>query len=247
MILPELSSLVLHHLGNLGALLILSGMIYSIRKRFDIRIGSPVFWLVYHRWASVIGLVLVLVHSEGRLYGIAGLSIIMMMVITVSGFTGLFIYTRIPRDRMGKESKLVDLERELDHIRTLSHQAIEPDLVARELPHPQGKPTEGGKSGMGHLYAFALEDISDRLRTGRLHKRMVTLDRKIIRLNRQISRLETARSLLAGWRSWHNLMSALFLLTVVIHVLSILYFGDYPSFWDYLSFGYYLNFGSNLR
>ena len=51
------------------------------------------------------------------------------------------------------------------------------------------------------------------------------LERRRRRLQRQIARLDTARSLTSRWRSWHTYLSALFLVSVLIHVAGMLYFG----------------------
>ncbi len=210
----------------------LSGMIYSIRKRIDFRIGDTVFWLKYHRWSSLVGLILVLIHTEGRVYGLAGLSIFLLLVITVSGFIGLYIFTRIPRDRFGKVRKLKELKNELF--------AIVKDLdqldLDRRSPEDRkdftGTITKEGSGEVGGgnfqpIISIAVENFSNRMRASFIHDRVTKLDQKRKRIQQQIDRLDTMRSLLAGWRSWHNLLSALFLLTVVIHVISIFYYGDY--------------------
>ena len=66
---------------------------------------------------SVIGALLVIIHADGSFDGLAGWSIGMMAVVSVSGFLGHYIYTRIPRNSMGKEKKLAELKKELDKIK----------------------------------------------------------------------------------------------------------------------------------
>ncbi len=177
-----------HHLGIIGSLLMLSGMLYSIKKRWDRPAGSTPFWLRYHELVSVVGAVLVIIHTEGSLLGLAGASILMMLVVSVSGFLGHYIYTRIPRNSMGKEKELAELKSELEKNTAEMNENLE--------SHP--------------------DDIS-----------VAKLRYKINRTERQIRQLENARRLLAGWRTWHIPMTALFLLVVVIHILSMLYYGSY--------------------
>jgi hypothetical protein len=166
----------------------LSGMIYSIKKRWNKPTGSTPFWLRYHEIVSIFGALLVIIHANGSFNGLAGLSIAMMVVVSVSGFLGHYIYTRIPRNSMGKEKKLTELKKELENIKNEIN-------MNSELQPKNPKYSK--------------------------------LSKKAERLKRQIKQLDTARRLLSGWRTWHIPMTIIFLLTVIIHMISLLYYGNY--------------------
>jgi uncharacterized membrane protein (DUF106 family) len=172
-----------HNLGIIGSLLMLSGVIYSFKKRWNQPIGSTPFWLKHHELVSVLGAILVIVHADGSFGGLAGISMAMMVIIIISGFLGHYIYTRIPRTSLGKEKKLVELKNELDNIKF---------EVGEDL---QSQPSN--------------------------------LIIKIEKLEKQITQLDTLKRQLSGWRSWHIPMTIIFVLIVIIHMISVLYYGNY--------------------
>jgi ABC-type transport system involved in cytochrome bd biosynthesis fused ATPase/permease subunit len=179
---------IFHYLGIIGSVLMLSGVIYSIKKRWQKLWGSTPFWLKHHEFVSAGGAILVVVHAEGSFDGLAGISIILMVIITISGFLGHYIYTRIPRNSMGKEKKLVELRTELDNL---------------------------------------TKDLSNGTKSRENINLDAELRKKILRLERQIKNLETARRLMSGWRAWHIPMTIIFLISVIMHIVSTLYFGNY--------------------
>ncbi len=183
---------IFHHLGNIGSLLMLSGVIYSFKKRWNKPRGSTPFWLKHHELVSVLGAVLVLIHSNGSFDGLAGMAIIMMIIITISGFIGHYIYTLIPRNSLGKEKELAELKRELVTFKN-------------ELRKDQ-------------------QNRADEIKISNSH---IELENKIKKLNIQIRNLEHARNLLSNWRTLHIPMTILFLITVIIHIISSLYYGSY--------------------
>ena len=85
--------------GIAGAALMFAGQFYSLRKRarFPRAIKVKKF-LEAHVIAGILGPALVIVHSRLKFYGIAGIALGLMMIVTVSGFVGRYIYVRIPRD-----------------------------------------------------------------------------------------------------------------------------------------------------
>ncbi len=177
-----------HNLGIIGSLLMLSGMIYSIKKRWNKPMGSTPFWLRYHELASVFGAILVIIHTKGSLNGLAGISILMMVVVSVSGFLGHYIYTRIPRNSMGKEKELAEMKSELEKI---------------------------------------TNEMNENLKSHHDDPAVSKLKNKVKKIERQIKQMDNARRLLAGWRTWHIPMTIIFLLIVIIHILSMLYYGSY--------------------
>ncbi len=183
---------IFHHLGIIGSFLMLSGVIYSFKKRWDKPWGSTPFWLKHHEVVSVLGATLVLIHSNGSFNGLAGISILMMIIIIISGFIGHYIYTRIPRNTLGKEKARAELELELEALR----------------------------KDLGKNYKARSDE-------GDIIFSQAKLENKIKKLNGQIKNLERARHLLSGWRAVHIPMTILFLITVIIHIISSLYYGNY--------------------
>jgi hypothetical protein len=112
---PAASGLIGHGIGVLGfALMLMAETLYSIRKlQTDARWGNMAGWLRFHIFAGLVGPYMVLLHTTMRFRGLAGVSMLLTVVVVVSGFIGRYIYTAVPR-----EINLGDAEpTERDHVR----------------------------------------------------------------------------------------------------------------------------------
>lgn len=103
--IPPAGELFGHLLGILGFILMLvTETLYSIRKRSNSsRWGSMTSWLQFHIFTGLVGPYLVLLHSSWKFNGLAGATLLLTIVIVLSGFVGRYIYTRIPRTLDGIE------------------------------------------------------------------------------------------------------------------------------------------------
>lgn len=87
-------------LGALGMILMLiTQTVYSARKRSRqaARWGSMESWLRAHMVTGMLGAYLIILHSSWRFSGLAGIVILLMFLIIISGFVGRYIYTAVPR------------------------------------------------------------------------------------------------------------------------------------------------------
>jgi hypothetical protein len=94
-----------HAIGVVGFLLMLSTeTLYSLRKRTrQARWGRMAEWLQLHIYTGIVGPFMVLLHASWKVNGLAGVTLFLTGVIVISGFTGRYIYTRIPRTIDGLE------------------------------------------------------------------------------------------------------------------------------------------------
>jgi hypothetical protein len=77
------------YLGPLGTALIALSFLYSLRKRKQIRFGTPKQLLGLHETLSWVGALLILVHAGIHLNAIIPwLAVVAMLVVVASGFTG---------------------------------------------------------------------------------------------------------------------------------------------------------------
>jgi hypothetical protein len=143
--LPRPGGLAGHALAILGLLLMLSTeVLYTLRKRWKrIRWGRMPIWLRVHVFTGVVGPFLVLLHTAGKLHGVAGLVTLLTLVIVASGFIGRYIYAAVPRTVSGTEKTprqlelqiaIADKEVQGRGVKGLSKRAI---TVASEMP-PRG-------------------------------------------------------------------------------------------------------------
>jgi hypothetical protein len=96
---PTASSLVGHGIGIAGFILMLmTATLYSLRKlRTDARWGSTAGWLKFHMVTGLVGPYMVLLHTAMKFNGFAGLTMLLTVVVVISGIVGRYLYTRVPR------------------------------------------------------------------------------------------------------------------------------------------------------
>lgn len=102
---PRASSAFGHGIGIAGfVLMLMTETLYSLRKRSRLaRWGRPADWLRFHIVTGLVGPYMVLLHASWKYNGLAAAAMLMTVVVVVSGATGRYIYTRIPRTATGDE------------------------------------------------------------------------------------------------------------------------------------------------
>jgi hypothetical protein len=125
-----------YYIGLTGGLLMLSLLLYPLRKRIAAleRLGTMESWFKFHMVAGITGPLLVLFHSTfrtGSLNGAAALYA--MLLVAFSGVMGRFIYRHIHRGLYGKKLTLEEASAEVtecaDHVRSVY--AVQPDIEPR--------------------------------------------------------------------------------------------------------------------
>lgn len=105
-----------YNLGLVGGLLMLTLLLYPLRKRvawLD-RLGSMEGWFKYHMIAGITGPLLVLFHSTFRTGSLNGaMALYAMLLVAISGIIGRFIYRHIHRGLYGEHLTLADVSAEL--------------------------------------------------------------------------------------------------------------------------------------
>jgi hypothetical protein len=134
--LYEANSDFAYYIGLVGGLLMLSLLLYPLRKRiaaFD-RLGKMETWFKFHMVAGIVGPLLVLFHSTfrtGSLNGAAALYA--MLLVALSGVMGRFIYRHIHRGLYGKKLTLEEASIQVtecaEHVRSVY--ALQPDIEPR--------------------------------------------------------------------------------------------------------------------
>jgi hypothetical protein len=105
-----------YNLGLAGGLLMLSLLLYPLRKRvrFLARLGRMGNWFRYHMLAGIAGPVLILFHSTFRTASInARVALYAMLVVVFSGIVGRFLYRHLHKGLYGRKLDLADAEAEL--------------------------------------------------------------------------------------------------------------------------------------
>lgn len=104
-----------YNLGLAGGLLLLSLLLYPLRKRirtFD-RLGQMESWFRYHMFIGIAAPALILFHSTFRIGSMNGrIALYAMLLVALSGLAGRFIYRHVHRGMYGKEVTLAELDAE---------------------------------------------------------------------------------------------------------------------------------------
>lgn len=107
-----------YYLGLVGGLLMLSLLLYPLRKRqvlFGERCGRMQHWFRFHVCAGICGPLLVLFHSTFRTGSLnATAALYAMLLVVASGIIGRFIYRHVSAGLHGRRLQLSELTQELD-------------------------------------------------------------------------------------------------------------------------------------
>jgi hypothetical protein len=101
-----------HGLGILGSLMLITLLIYSLRKRmkFMRRWGDLSIWLRYHIFLGVVGPILITLHTSFKVDGLVAVSYWSMVAVALSGVFGRYLYQQIPRNVLGEQLDSAEME-----------------------------------------------------------------------------------------------------------------------------------------
>ncbi|RMF58015.1 MAG: hypothetical protein D6748_09880 [Calditrichaeota bacterium] len=102
-----------HGFGIIGTLMMLFMLLYSVRKRTRIfgEWGSLSRWLDIHIYFGIMGPLFIILHTAFKVQGLVAVSFWSMIAVATSGVLGRFLYQQIPRNRMGGELTLKDINK----------------------------------------------------------------------------------------------------------------------------------------
>jgi hypothetical protein len=147
-----------YYIGLTGGLLMLSLLLYPLRKRIAAldRLGKMEHWFKFHMVAGIVGPLLVLFHSTFRTGSLNGAAAFYsMLLVAFSGIVGRFIYRHIHRGLYGKKLTLEDVSVQVtecaDHVRSVY--ALQPDIEPRLKAFHDAAFDQSGSS-LGRAWRF---------------------------------------------------------------------------------------------
>jgi hypothetical protein len=231
--------------GIVAITLFLFMWLYPIRKhaRWLAWTGPVGRWLDVH---IVMGLslpVLAAVHAGWRFEGLIGLGTIAMVVVSLSGVVGRYLYTHIPRDRAGLELSLEESSAERRVL--LTELAVETGLTPHELERALGlDPRPLAARGILLTFRRLLTDDLQRWRTLRRLRRewsrgpragaladaarldrALRLARRELALVQQVRLLDATRQVFGWWHVAHRPFALTALIAVLVHVVVAVWIG----------------------
>lgn len=227
--------------GVLTLLLFLFMYLYPLRKRLR-RLagrGSLARWLEVHIVAGLAIPVVGAIHAGWRFQGLIGLGYLAMLMVSLSGIAGRYLYTRMPRGESGNELTAVELsEKQMDLVlRIADRTGLDPAEVHTALA--RAVPRSVAPGSLRALAALLRGEFSRRKRMRGLRREWETrfsLDRagldEIIRLARQRMALqqqqavlESTRRLFGYWHVVHRPFSVTAFVAVTVHVVAVVALG----------------------
>ena len=98
-------------LGMLGVLMFFLIYLYPLRKKWGWlgRQGNSRHWLDFHIVLGTAAPVIIAFHSSFKFGNIAGMAFWSMMMVTLSGFVGRYLYSQIPRSLNAAELSMKEI------------------------------------------------------------------------------------------------------------------------------------------
>lgn len=225
-------------LGIAGLALFLFMWLYPLRKsvRWLAWTGPLGTWLRVHSLAGLLLPLLVAVHAGWRFDGLIGLGYFSMVMVSLSGLVGRYLYAHIPRRRSGVEMSRDEVAAERRAL--ITEIAAETGALPADIERVLGSRPRPA-AGLGLLTALrqlVLDDLERRraVRTlaARLRrpgpsgsalapgamKRVMALARREIALGQQMEMLQATGRVFAFWHVAHRPFAITALIAVLVHV-----------------------------
>jgi hypothetical protein len=129
-------------LGMVGVLMFFLIYLYPLRKKWGWlgRMGNSRHWLDFHVVLGTTAPIIIAFHSSFKFGNIAGMAFYSMLMVTLSGFVGRYLYAHIPRGLSAAELSMKEIqEKEAALQKELAEQkatfGFSVDALA-ELPSP---------------------------------------------------------------------------------------------------------------
>ncbi len=226
---------VWHPIGWLGSFMMVVMMLYSVRKRFSFlnSFGSMRHWLSAHMFLGILGPVLVTLHTTFKLHGIIAASFWCMIITTVFGILGRYIYIQIPRSITGAELGVQDIDRLVEGLNAQLARYLNNSNLAH-LFNAINSADDRAKSlnPLFALFSMVKTDLANIYKVNRLrrilkssyniHRRMreeiVSLLKKKAALIRRKNLLATSHRLLHYWHVFHVPLAIVMFIIMFLHI-----------------------------
>lgn len=227
--------LISHGIGIVGTLMLISLLLYSLRKRFRFmsQIGNLSHWLDIHIFFGICGTLLVVLHSTFKLNGLVSVSFWSMVIVALSGVLGRYLYTQIPRNISGTELTLQQVKSQAEAlydrlVENYGLSALEIEAIEQIL-----KPTKTT------LFAAMNSDLFRYFRhrkvrqylkknsdvPGWKQKKLIHATREKMVLERRIALWNRVHELFHYWHVFHKPLAIIMYIILTVHVSIAIWLG----------------------
>lgn len=233
--IPAASGLFGHSIGVLGFILMLSTeTLYSLRKRSRLaKWGMMSTWLRVHIFTGIVGPYMVLLHTSWKFNGLAGITLLLTVLIVVSGFIGRYIFTAIPRTADGIEMEKEEL---LKQIEAIDEKLYQGSVSLKDTADAALELSSAAPAGSVVFISGKGEDLDQKYRAwirsakragGHAAQQAREMEKIIQRrssMQKQITSLTNARRLLSVWHSVHIPIGMALFTAAFIHAAAAFYY-----------------------
>jgi hypothetical protein len=228
-----------HGYGMVGTALIVTNLLYLIRRRFakyiPNQLGSMKAWLNAHVFTGLVGSLLVLFHSAFQLRtAVATVTSVSLGIVVVTGLVGLYLYLLIPKAGLQPfRARLAEIEPLLPGLVKCVDEFVQ-QTPATRLPldasfvrtlYTIPRWVFQARARRRGIRNAAREDKLFRV----VAKADVTLARDLVAELGVLAAAEVdthaGRAVMGSWRSLHRFLAILMLLSVSVHIAVAWHYG----------------------
>jgi hypothetical protein len=234
-VLYKSSKGIWRYMGWTGSVMMLTLMLYSIRKRFSLLRGlAPLrYWLRIHIFLGLMGPLLILFHTTFKFQGLVATSFWAMLITVCFGILGRYIYGQIPRSLSG--SLLV--EKDIDQMIEGFDRDLGKNVKGKKISEILGSlsvQVDDTKemSPISALASYAINDIKNFFKVFKIgstlkrecdmpwktRRETISLLKKKNNLIRRRNLLASSQKLLDYWHVVHIPLAILMFTIMFIHI-----------------------------
>jgi hypothetical protein len=203
-------------IGMLGVLMFFLIYLYPLRKKWGWlgRQGNSRHWLDFHIVLGTTAPIIIAFHSSFKFGNIAGMAFWSMLMVTVSGFVGRYLYAQIPRNLNAAELSIKEMrEREAALI----------SMVLIDFRRPfRTSWVRLQQAGFG-AWLFSLFGFLPTRNHGL--ERALRIAKTEAKLSKSIAFLSRTQRIFQLWHVIHRPFSYAFAILAIIHITLALYMG----------------------
>lgn len=231
-----------HGVGVVGSVLMVFMLSYSLRKRVRIFRGWGMLsrWLDIHIYFGIIGPLLIILHTAFKVQGLVAVSFWSMVAVATSGIFGRYLYLQIPRNILGDELGIKELEESnRGYSEQLKKEYNLSDEIIQRLEQRESLAIAEGTGAIKVLATIIVNDTFRPFAFSRRNQEYADLEhvpkadrKKIIRishrkslLTRRVMLFNQMQRLFHYWHVVHKPFAIIMYVIMVIHIVVAVWTG----------------------
>lgn len=229
--------------GIAGSVMMVLMLVYSLRKRTRL-LGRAIplrKLLDFHIYLGVVGPLLIVLHTSFKVQGLVAVSFWSMVAVAASGYFGRYLYSQVPRNLVGDELSLQELESAGTRVASELKQRFQLDdtMLARVDQIFSTALIHKYRGAWASVTSLLIDDLMRPFTKHRLRRKLaaivvlpgkqgkelfeISFQRAILR--RRIALLSQVQQLFHYWHVIHKPFAIIMYVIMVIHIAVALWTG----------------------